>query len=337
MKILISASSMVHIKNFHLPYIEKFKEMGNSVYTLASGEGADFNIGFKKKTLSLKNLFLIPKIRKILKRESFDVVYLHTTLSAFYVRLAMRGLKNRPYVINTVHGYLFSDDTSKMKKRIYLKCEKMLKKQTDDIVVMNYEDYEIATKNKLYLKNVFFCNGMGINLPKLPIADKADSDTKRLVFVGEISKRKNQALLVKALEKLPNATLTLVGDGGERKAIEKLAKKLGVDKKLQITGFTKNKYEYIQNSDIYVSASQIEGLPFNIMEAMHAGLPIVASDIKGHRDLLPKESLYKYNDLEGLVSLVNSINDHKKSYNLEKYKLDSVLNENMKIYTAFIN
>ena len=73
MKILITASNMTHINNFHRPYIEKFKQSGNEVYILSNGEGADFNIPFKKSVLSLKNFFLIPKIRKILKKENFDI------------------------------------------------------------------------------------------------------------------------------------------------------------------------------------------------------------------------------------------------------------------------
>ena len=335
MKILISASNMVHINNFHRPYINSFKEKGNEVYILSKGEGADYNISFKKSVLSLKNLFLVPKIRKILKKEKFDVVYLHTTLSAFFVRLAMKGLKNRPYVINTVHGYLFSKDTSKLKRSIYLFCEKILKKQTDDIVTMNSEDYEIATKNKLCLNKVYACNGMGVNFPRLPEIEKIRKDKTRLIFVGEISKRKNQQFLVKALKKLPDYTLTLVGDGKERKSIGKLAKKLNVLDRLTITGFTKNVYEHLLNSDIYVCASQIEGLPFNIMEAMHAGLPIVASDIKGHKDLLPNECLYKLNDEASFINAVS--NAREINFNLEKYKLENVLDENIKIYTAFIN
>lgn len=337
MKILISASNMVHINNFHRPYIEKFKENGNEVYILSSGEGADFNIPFKKSVLSLKNLFLVPKIRKIIKNEKFDVVYLHTTLSAFFVRLAMKGLKKRPYVINTVHGYLFSKNTSKIKNTIYLWCEKILKKQTDDIVTMNCEDYKIATENKLCLNKVYSCNGMGVRFPDLPTKERESSQSIKLVFVGEITKRKNQQFLLKALTTLPNHTLTLVGDGKERKNIEKLAEKLGVRDRLNITGFTKNVYEHLLNNDIYVCASQIEGLPFNIMEAMHAGLPIVASKIKGHTDLLPSESLYEYNNEKQFVYLVNNTSTDKITYDTEKYKLENVLDENIKIYTAFIN
>ncbi|MBR2025469.1 MAG: glycosyl transferase family 1, partial [Clostridia bacterium] len=92
MKILIAASNMTHINNFHVSYIEKFKQEGHEVYTLAKGEEADFNIPFEKNVLSFGNLFLIPKIKKILKEEKFDVVYTHTTLGAFFVRLALKGM-----------------------------------------------------------------------------------------------------------------------------------------------------------------------------------------------------------------------------------------------------
>ena len=337
MKILIAASNMTHIKNFHIPYIEKFKEMGNEVFVLAGGEGADFNVPFKKSVFSLKNIFLISKIRKILKREKFDVVYLHTTLCAFFVRLAMKGLKNRPYIINTVHGYLFSKDTSKLKNKIYLFCEKILKNQTNDIVVMNNEDYEIATKNNLCLNKIHFCNGMGVKFNDLPKIEKQSTDKTKLVFVGEISKRKNQAFLVKALKHLPNCTLTLVGDGSERKSIEKLIKKLSLENRVTITGFTKDVYKYLLNSDIYVCASQIEGLPFNIMEAMYAKMVIVATNIKGHRELLPSTQLYDYNNMEQFVSLVNATQKENIEYNLEKYKLENVLEHNIKIYTDFLN
>ena len=146
MKILIAASNMVHINNFHRPYFERFKEMGHDVYVMASGEGADFNVPFKKRSLSFSNFKLSYKIRAILKKEEFDVIYLHTSLAAFWVRMALRGVKKKPYVINTVHGYLFGNSCGRIHNRLYLFCERLLKKQTDDIVVMNREDYEIATK-----------------------------------------------------------------------------------------------------------------------------------------------------------------------------------------------
>ena len=84
MKILVVASNMVHINNFHQPYISAFKNDGNDVYVMANGEGADFNIPFKKRSLSLKNLFLSSKIRKIIKKENFC----SATLVALCIKIA---------------------------------------------------------------------------------------------------------------------------------------------------------------------------------------------------------------------------------------------------------
>lgn len=331
MKILVVASNMVHINNFHQPYIGTFKNDGNDVYVMASGEGADFDIPFKKRSLSLKNLFLSAKIKKIIKREQFDIIYLHTTLAAFWVRWALKGLKHRPRVVNVVHGYLFGKASGKLHNKIYLGCEKILKKQTDNILVMNQEDEQIARENNLCLGQVYKIDGMGVDFQKKQIEKSSPSfPPKKLVYIGELNKRKNQMLLVKAVERLPSVSLTLVGDGKERKSIEKYIKKAKLGGRVTITGFTKNVGEYLKNADLYISASTIEGLPFNILEAMSSGLYIVASDIKGQSDILPRECLYTSGNLDELVEKIN--NPHMPNDVSGKYSLDNVLPENMKIY-----
>ena len=332
MKILIAASNMVHINNFHRPYINEFREAGHDVYIMAGGEGADFNIPFKKRSLSVKNLRLSAKIKKIIKKEQFDVIYLHTTLAAFWIRFAIKGLKKRPIVVNTVHGYLFGKGFSSLHNKIYLMCEKMMRRVTDDIVVMNDEDFKIAKENNLALGEIYKIDGMGIDFSKKNIEKASPSHPPRnLVYVGELNKRKNQIFLVKAMKKLPDMKLMLVGDGKERKAIEKYIKKEGLDERVKITGFTKNVGEYLKSADLYVSASTIEGLPFNILEAMEAGLPIVATNIKGQADVLTSECLYEPDDMDSFVALVNS--KKNESYDLLKYTLSVALYKNLDVYS----
>ena len=325
---------MVHIKNFHIPYIEAFKKQGHDVFLMTTSDTADFNIPFKKKAFSLKNLFLSFKIRKILKKERFDAVLTHTTLAAFWTRFAMKGLKNKPVTVNTVHGYLFSKESSFLKKKLYLLAEKVVRKCTDYIFVMNEEDYVIATQNKLCEKQVVFINGMGVNLDKMGLdgIEIAEREALELTYVGEISGRKNQIFLVKALTRIPNAHLTLVGDGDERENIEKYAEKHGVADRLTVTGFTKDVKKYLANTDIYVSASTIEGLPFNIIEAMAMHLPIVASDVKGQNDLLTSAELYSLNDLDAFVERVKNTELGARKYDIEKYKLENALEKNMRLY-----
>ena len=123
-KILYTASTVTHLRRFHMPYIEALKKDAD-VCLMATGEGVDFPILFDKHYFSLANLRSLFAIRKILKREQFDTVILNTTLTAFWVRAAMFGMRKRPFVLNVVHGYLFPLEGGGLKKRILLFCEKL--------------------------------------------------------------------------------------------------------------------------------------------------------------------------------------------------------------------
>ena len=162
-KILYAASTASHISKFHIPYIEKLRAEGHTVMTMGKGEGADFDIPFVKKTLSLKNLLLCRKIKRIIKDEKFDAIILNTTLAAFYIRLAIPK-KNRPKVVNIVHGYLFTSDGGGLKRKVYLFCEKLLAKKTDTVLVMNSDDMKIATENRLAAGEVKMTRGMGAHV-----------------------------------------------------------------------------------------------------------------------------------------------------------------------------
>jgi len=123
-KILYAAGTMEHIRSFHLPYIDALRRDGNEVLTMARGKDADFDISFVKKMFSLKNLACQRKIKKILKAEKFDAIILNTTLAAFNIRAALPR-RNRPKVINFVHGYMFPAEIKSLKDKIFLFSEKL--------------------------------------------------------------------------------------------------------------------------------------------------------------------------------------------------------------------
>lgn len=252
----------------------------------------------------------------------------------------MKGMKNRPYVINTVHGYLFGSGCGRLHNMVYLACERFLKKQTDDIIVMNKEDYDIATEHKLCKGEVYYSNGMGVAFKQdVGEAIKAENGMASLLFVGEISKRKNQEFLVDAMKQLEGCTLTLVGSGSPEYVckLENKIKEEKLEDRIRLVGQTDRVYEYIKGCDVYVSASQIEGLPFNIMEAMYMQKPIVASNVKGHSDLLDKDCLYAPDNTDAFVSLVKSALEKKTvEYDIQKYRLENVMAENMEIYRAIL-
>ena len=297
-KILYCASSLSHINSFHLPYIEELRRRGHEVFVLANGEDADFNIPFEKKITSARNFKEVKRIRKILDTEGFDTAILNTSLASFFVRLAMRK-KARPATVNVVHGYLFplyaKGLRARLKRSVLLLAERLLRKKTDKVVTMNSEDTAIALKYRLGTC-VSECSGMGITADGVErnrnkLRSELAMDKKTVIFfAGELSARKNQELLISLMPEIraeiTNAELWLAGDGDKLDGQIKLKEKLGIQDCVRHLGKIDNVRDYMAACDLYVSAANIEGLPFNIVEALTEGADVVASDIKGHRDIL---------------------------------------------------
>jgi len=353
-KILYAASTESHLKNFHMPYIAELRKK-NRVFTMATGNAVDFSIAFHKSFFSFGNLKSILRIRSILKRERFDAVILHTTLAAFLIRAAMIGLRRRPFVLNVVHGYLFPSKPKRLSDRILLLCESLLRGKTDEIAVMNAEDLLIATEHKLCCGRVFSIRGMGITLSDV-VPDKDLTLRASLVghgpafvcgFVGELSRRKNQMFLIHAVSKLRERgipiQLLLIGEGGLRETLEKEIATLGLKDVIYLCGARSPILPYLSVIDLYLSASISEGLPFNVMEAMSCGLPIVASNTKGQVDLLGGTDavLYPASDMDAFCDAVQQVYQSKRYGvgsviypEISNYRLDAVFEENIQQFTV---
>lgn len=346
-KILYVASTLSHIKSFHMPYIEALRSEGHTVLIMAKGEGADFNIPFRKKILSSQNRKCRKMIKEILAKENFDSIILNTSLAAYHVRMAAG--KRRPVILNVVHGYLFSQNNrgvkAKIKAKLFLFAEQLLRGRTDSVITMNGEDYEIAKKYKL-ATSVENSRGMGIPQkaevvsPEVIREELSAIGRYVLLFVGELSRRKNQQLLIKALpqirEKIPEAELWLMGVGDEREALEALSAELKVAERVKFLGRRENPTDYMRAADLYVSPSKIEGLPFNVAEAMSVGAVCLLSDIKGHRDLACGEAafLFDSDSVDALVKGVTDIYEGKKVLDkdsvlagYQRFSFDSVFAE----------
>ena len=298
-KILYAASTASHLRAFHERYINTLRAEGHEVRTLAAGEGVDYNVPFEKKMLSSANTKCRKEIRKILDTEHFDTVILNTSLAAFHIRLAARR-KNRPRIVNIVHGYLFPEFAKgfkqKLKRLVLLFAEKLLASKTDAILTMNNEDLRIAHTERLTAGPIIHTAGMGIPSPNFKAADgdirrQAEAEGKFvLAFVGELSGRKNQSFLISALPKIakriPSVTLWLIGDGAERERLEEEAKLIGVSDRVVFFGRRENPSDYMRECNVYVSASKSEGLPFNIVEALMCERAVVATRVKGHTVIL---------------------------------------------------
>ena len=264
---------------------------------MARGRGADFDIPFEKRIASLKNLRAFFIIRKILITEGFDAIVLNTNLAAFLIRLALpKRLKKTTKVINFVHGYLFSDGKRGLKSAFFMMCERLVRGKCDVVITMNSDDHRMATELCLAREKVIASLGVGIK--KRAVITREEKLRRELsvghcrliTFVGELSKRKNQAFIIRSLpfirKTVGDVRLCLVGDGGERSRLSALARELSVDGAVIFPGYRRDAMDFISACDLYVSSALCEGMPLNVIEAMSLGKTVLVSRIKGHTDLI---------------------------------------------------
>lgn len=304
MKLLMTASVWEHIRHFHLPYLKQFRQLGWEVHVGCADipENAPvisnaINLSFEKKIFSAGNFRAMHMLRKDILKEKYDLVITHTTLAAFFTRLALKGINKRPPLIDVMHGYLFDEESAYTTRSLYLMAEKMTAAQTDLLLTMNGWDFEFAQKNRLG-KRIEIIPGMGVDFSKLNRCTRESGQKQRdalgipqdatvLIYVAEFSDRKRQHVLIEAMKSMPrNVILVLCGRGDTLSTCKILAQNAGVDDRIVFSGYVNDIGNWYSMADISVTPSRIEGLPFNVMEAMHMGLPVIASRIKGHADLI---------------------------------------------------
>lgn len=316
-KVLFTASTYSHIVNFHLPYLRRFRDEGWTVHAACGGAPMEIpyadrviHLSFQKSMWSWSNFKAAMLLSGEIRRERYDLLSAHTSLAAFFTRLALWGVEERPLVANMVHGYLFDDETPWPKRELLLGAERWMAPDTDLVLAMNRWDYELAERCQLG-RQVVQIPGVGVDFSRF---DGVPQDARQrlrkewgipgeafvLIYAAEFSKRKSQSVMIRAMERLPERVwLVLAGDGALRQECRELAERLGLACRVLFPGQVRDIPAWYAMADAAVSSSRSEGLPFNIMEAMYAGLPVVASKVKGHCDLITDGItglLYPYGD-----------------------------------------
>lgn len=360
-KVLFTASTYSHIAHFHRPYLRAFAAQGWTVDVACGGEPGELPgvrrvipLPFQKSFTSPGNFRAAGLLRREIRAEGYGFISTHTSLAAFFTRLALTGLENRPIVANMVHGYLFDDETPAPKRAVLMAAERLTAPVTDLLLTMNRWDHELAKKCRLGRK-VVHIPGVGVDFSQLESNEDLRAqyglprDAFLLVYAAEFSPRKSQSVLIRAMARLPeNAVLALPGDGALRQECETLAAQLGLSGRVLFPGYVPHIAGWYAAADGAVTASRSEGLPFNVMEAMYLGLPTVASAVKGHTDLIENGVnglLYPYGDVDSCADQLLRLMDSPALRNqlgqaahasAEQYSLEKVFPQVWAAYAGVV-
>lgn len=371
-KVLFCATVDYHFKAFHLPYLKWFKDLGWEVHIAASG-GMDlpyvdekFNLPIQRSPLKRENFKAYKELQAIINRHQYQIIHCHTPMGGLLGRLAARkARKLGTKVIYTAHGFHFCKGAPLLNWIVYYPIEKGLARLTDCLITINEEDYELAVQRKFGAKHIEHIHGVGTDLTQFkPISLKDKKEIRKsygynpddflLFYAAEFNKNKNQQMLIETIsllkKEVPNVKLLLAGEGSLFDECRSQAKKFGVEKNVHFLGFRKDIQSLLSISDVAVASSLREGLPVNVMEAMATGIPVVASDNRGHRELVlnnkngwviaiddKEEFARKVILLANNWELRTKLGSNGRKMIESKYSTNQILLEKSHVYTMYMS
>lgn len=363
-KVLYVTTVSRTINAFLIPHINMLLDNGYEVHCACSiDKPVDkelqrrgvkiFEVPFSRNPLGIGNIKAFIKLEELQRINDYDIVHVHTPIAAIYGRLLKLNFPSLR-IIYTAHGYHFLKGGSKLGWILYYPIEKIMAKFTDVTININKEDYEI-TKEKLKPKKCYLLNGVGLDLDKYKKLSSKEIQEKRKEFglkdkdfvvlmVAEINKNKNHIQLINAMDilkdKYPNIKVLCIGDGTLKESLDKQIILRNLQNNIFMLGYRLDVNKLINISDIGILLSRREGLPRNIMEFMACGRKVIATDIRGCRDLICDETigtLVNVDDYESTAKAIEKyyiLNDKsfEVSKEIRKYDIESINSELLKIY-----
>ncbi|MCY9090216.1 glycosyltransferase family 4 protein [Bacillus mojavensis] len=307
-KILFCATVDYHFKAFHLPYFKWFKQLGWEVHVAASGQtrlpyvDEKFSIPIRRSPFHPQNLAVYRQLKKVIETNEYDIVHCHTPVGGVLARLASRhARRNGTKVLYTAHGFHFCSGAPMKNWVLYYPVEKWLSAYTDCLITINEEDYTRAKGLQRPGGMTEKIHGIGVNTDRFRPASLEEQHRLRekhgfqkddfiLIYPAELNLNKNQKLLIEAAallkDKIPELRLVFAGEGAMEQTYRDLAEKLGASRNVCFYGFCRDIHELIQLADVSVASSIREGLGMNVLEGMAAEKPAIATDNRGHREII---------------------------------------------------
>ena len=337
MKVLLTATVQSHICQFHRPLVSLLHKHGCEVHVAAKDNLAEknglkldfvdkvYNVPFSRSPKSTDNIRAYKELKKIIKSNSYDVIHCNTPMGGIVTRLAARKARTvGTKVYYTAHGFHFYKGAPKKNWFIYYPIEKWMSRLTDVLITITQEDYHLAKKK--FHTNIKYIHGVGVDQLKYLSINPEDNEAFRhkmgynnrfiILCTGELNDNKNQFTIIKAAQQLakkrPEILVLLAGNGPREVELKKNIADMQLHDHVHMLGYCTDLEKYVNVSDMVVSASYREGLPLNIMEALLCGKPVVASNNRGHRELIENEVngiLVEYNESKYFQESIENLMD----------------------------
>jgi glycosyltransferase involved in cell wall biosynthesis len=266
------------------PWGDEFERLGGTIINLGA-----------KRTESPKVTF---KLLACFRKERPHIVQTHELKANLYGRIAAR-MARVPIIIGTI--WTLKDTAPSPLRRLRDRClhpfSKMLDWQSDKVVTSSNairREWDVSLASPLY-ETIYTPYNLDRNstvpADELGILMAAmDKQKVKLGLVSRLSEEKGIQYLLQAIpliaEQFPDFEIYVAGEGNYRKQLESLAETLKVNSRVKFLGHVSDVRSFLQRLDLFVQPSRSESLGVAIMEAMSAGLPVVATNVGGIPEII---------------------------------------------------
>ena len=300
------------------------------------------------------SLLKLISLIKFVKRKKIDLLHSHGKGAGIYSRIL--SLFTGIPAIHTFHG-LHIGEYSLVKRTLYLLIEKIFSHFTKAFITVSNSERNKILLNKITTKNKLNKIENGVEI----LQDKTASfNTKEgklnIITISRFDFAKNSFLLIPILKELKNQyskfnfIINILGEGkGEENFKNEIASK-GLSANFKLFGAQINIAEYLINSFCYISTSKWEGMPLGVIEAMAVGLPVIATNVTGNKDVVknnvngylydinnPKEAAEYIIKIANDRDLWNRLSKSSKDLVRKYYSVERMSNETLDLYNRILN
>ena len=304
---------------------------------------------FLLKEISLvKDIIALKSIVNLIQKLQPDIISTHSSKAGILGRVACK-LLSKPCIF-TAHGWAFTEGVPEPTQSIYRYVEKFAEKLADKIICVSDNDRQIGLAAGMSSQRlVTVHNGMP-DVPESMHSQVTSSLPIQITMIARFDRQKDHISLLNAIQPIQGIQLNLVGDGPMMEETKSFCSHLGITDRVLFLGFQRDVSLVLAKSHIFTLISNWEGFPRTIIEAMRAGLPVIASDVGGVAEAVT-EDLTGYCIPRGNIgslrdSILKLVNDSalrefmgyqaRQKYEKE-FTFDSMLQKNLSIYQDIIS
>ncbi len=237
------------------------------------------------------DLEAVRECARLVRRIKPDIVHAHSSKAGVVARLA--GHRTGVPVVFTAHGWGFSPGTPRVRRALAWAVEASVAPLSSRIICVSESDRQLALARHVGNERILVTVRYGIP----PASEQAQPQVHppRFIMVARFSEQKDQATLFHALSLLErdgkprDFHVDLVGTGPDFQKLQELARQLQLEHRVSLLGDRHDVPQLLASSQTFILSTHYEGLPISIMEAMRAGLPVVATDVSGIKEEVEHE------------------------------------------------